>query len=190
MNWAVFLDRDGVLTEAPIVENRAGSPRRANELVFLPGCREAVAELRGLGALIFVVTNQPDIARGNLADAELTIMHERLRAILDVDDIATCPHDGADGCHCRKPAPGMLVDLAETWDVDLSASWMVGDRWVDIGAGSAAGTCTILVERRYSWAATSSGAPPVDLAPDHRVDDFSQAVGLIARMSGSRHSVS
>lgn len=187
MSWAVFLDRDGVLTDAPIADGRAGSPRRANELLLLPGVADAVAAIREQGAArIFVITNQPDVARGTLRPDELAAMHDQLRSKLDIDEIRCCPHDESDGCQCRKPRPGMLVDLARAWNVDLSRSWTVGDRWVDIAAGSAAGTGTILIERPYSWSSTSAGLPAPDLSPGHRVADLSAAVELIGRMPGRR----
>lgn len=189
MRWAVFFDRDGVLTEAPIVDDRAGSPRCVRDLRFLEGAAEAVAELRDVGALVFVVTNQPDVARGNLVERDLEAMHEKLIEFIHVDEIRACPHDTGDRCECRKPQPGMLVDLAQAWDVDLTSSWMVGDRWVDIAAGEAAGTHTILVDRPYSWNSTSQGGPRLELAPDYRVADVREAVRLIVRMSGSRHPV-
>lgn len=185
MNWAVFLDRDGVLTDAPMVDGQAGSPSHADDLVLLPGAIDAVAQLRAIGARTFVVTNQPDVARGRLDARQLDLMHQRLGATLAVDEIVTCPHDGADGCACRKPLPGMLRDLAARWDIALDASFMVGDRWVDIAAGAAAGATTLLVEQPYSWQPTSAGNPPSALHPDHQVVDVVEAAHVIARLRGS-----
>jgi D-glycero-D-manno-heptose 1,7-bisphosphate phosphatase len=175
--WAVFFDRDGVLTDAPVVEGQALSPTKHHELVILPGAREAVTVVHALGALALVVTNQPDIARGALDPAELDRMHERLTRELAVDAIRVCPHEGVD--RCRKPAPGMLLDLAAEHGIDLAGSYMVGDRWVDIAAGAAVRATTILVERHYSWSATSAGAAPAGLVPDHRVLDVLAAVQVI-----------
>jgi D-glycero-D-manno-heptose 1,7-bisphosphate phosphatase len=110
-------------------------------------------------------------------------MHERLMRELELDDIRVCPHDGVDPC--RKPAPGMLLDLAATHDVDLSSSYMIGDRWVDIAAGAAVSATTLLVERPYSWSATSSGAAPEGLSPDHRVPDGLAAARLIQRLAST-----
>ena len=179
MNWAVFLDRDGVLIDAPIRDGAAGAAWLASDMTILPGVADAIASLRALGALLFVVTNQPDIARGKLDPQELDTMHDALRRALDVDDISTCPHDNADACDCRKPQPGMLRDLAQRYDVDLARSWMVGDRWVDIAAGAGAGARTILVDRPYSWQGTSSGGPDPDLAPDFRVKDLMGAAEIV-----------
>ena len=175
--WAVFFDRDGVLTDAPVVEGQALSPSTTHDLVILPGAREAVALVHSLGALALVVTNQPDVARGSLDPEELDRMHDRLTRELSLDAVRVCPHDGVD--RCRKPAPGMLLDLATEHGVDLRSSYMIGDRWVDIAAGRAVHATTILVEHPYSWQTTSAGAPAVDLAPDHRVRDVFAAAQII-----------
>jgi D-glycero-D-manno-heptose 1,7-bisphosphate phosphatase len=179
VSWGVFFDRDGVLTRAPVVDGVAGSPTVADEMDILPGAHEAVAFLRRAGAMLFVVTNQPDVGRGLLDRSELDAMHDHLRHTLGIDDIADCPHDGAARCACRKPNPGMIVDLATRWDIDLAASWTIGDRWVDIAAGRAAGTRTALVARDYSNAATSAGEPPADLRADLTVADVHEAAMAI-----------
>jgi D-glycero-D-manno-heptose 1,7-bisphosphate phosphatase len=175
----VFLDRDGVLVDAVMRDSVASSPRSVDEFVVLPGAAEAIAELHAVGARCLVVTNQPDVSRGKLDRRQLSEMNDALRRELGVDDVLCCPHDGRDGCACRKPLPGLLERLARRHDVDLSMSWMVGDRWVDIAAGAAAGARTILIDRPYSWAATSSGAPGSDLRPDHRASDLLAAARII-----------
>jgi D-glycero-D-manno-heptose 1,7-bisphosphate phosphatase len=177
--WAVFIDRDGVLVDAPVVGGVAMSPMRVEDMVLLDGAADAVVALKAAGARTFVVTNQPDIARGRLSVRDLQVMHERLQADLGVDEIVVCPHDGAAACRCRKPLPGMLEDLATRWHIALCASYMVGDRWVDIAAGAAAGTTTLLVERAYSWNRTSSGEPSDELRPDFCVTHFLMAVAVI-----------
>jgi D-glycero-D-manno-heptose 1,7-bisphosphate phosphatase len=176
----VFLDRDGVLVEAFARGTVAGSARSADELQVVPGAADAIATLHRAGALCLVVTNQPDVARGELAREHLDAMHDELRAQLGFDDVLTCPHDGRDDCECRKPRPGMLLELARRHRVEPARSWMVGDRWVDIAAGAAIGLRTVLVDRPYSWATTSAGSPPNGLAPDHRVADVGAAAALIA----------
>ena len=176
MRPAFFLDRDGVLNDAPVVGGTALSPRALADLHVLPGVVDAVADLRRAGFLAVVVTNQPDIARGRVSAEAVDAMHDQLRDELHVDAVYVCPHDGAEGCGCRKPADGMLRDAAADLSIDLAASWMVGDRWVDIAAGRAAGVRTILVQRDYSWGATSAGSPPADLEPDVRARDLAEAV--------------
>jgi D-glycero-D-manno-heptose 1,7-bisphosphate phosphatase len=174
--WAVFFDRDGVLTEVP----EAGVAMGASALVVLDGARQAIGVVHGLGGVALVVTNQPDVARGVLDLKELAAMHERLAVELGVDAVRACPHDGVD--RCRKPAPGMLVDLALELDVDLTRSYMIGDRWVDIAAGATAACTTILIERAYSWHPNSSGAPPSGLTPDYRATDVVDAVRTVTRL--------
>jgi D-glycero-D-manno-heptose 1,7-bisphosphate phosphatase len=183
--WAVFLDRDGVLTEAHMRSGVAGSARSISELTILPGAGESTRVLRELGAMVFVVTNQPDVARGLLDEADLLEMNAILVAELDIDGVRVCTHTGSDGCECRKPKPGMMTSLGDEFDIDLSRSVVVGDRWVDVQAGRSAGAHTILVQHPHSWAPTSAGAPPADLAPDVVVRDISHAAAVISSMQSS-----
>jgi D-glycero-D-manno-heptose 1,7-bisphosphate phosphatase len=76
-------------------------------------------------------------------------MHDALRARLGLDDLRVCPHDDHDGCACRKPKPGLLLDAARVWSVDLTRSFMVGDRWRDIEAGRSAGCRTVFIDYGY-----------------------------------------
>jgi D-glycero-D-manno-heptose 1,7-bisphosphate phosphatase len=138
-----------------------------------------------MGAMVFVVTNQPDVARGHLGDVELQMMNAVLFDEFEIDGIRVCPHAEVDGCECRKPQPGMLKSLADEFGIDLALSVMVGDRWVDIQAGHLAGTRTILVKHPHSWNATSAGSPPVDLLPDAVVADIASAVSAIVAMRSS-----
>lgn len=186
--WAVFLDRDGVVTEAPVVNGMAVSPTSAADLHLVDGAREMLRRLHRAGALLVLVTNQPDVARGRLDPAELDAMHRRLAEELPLDRIMVCPHSGHECCECRKPLPGMLLEAAEDLDIDLGRSWMVGDRWVDIAAGRAAGVTTVLMDRPYAWSATSSGGPPADLSPDHRIADVGAVVPLILTAQPGLHS--
>jgi D-glycero-D-manno-heptose 1,7-bisphosphate phosphatase len=116
---------------------------------ILPGVREACDDLRRRGYLLVVVTNQPDIARGTLSQKTLDGLHARLRQEVQVDSIWVCPHDDADHCSCRKPAPGLILRAAEHHGIDLSRSYAVGDRWRDIEAGRSAACRTIFVDREY-----------------------------------------
>src|SRR5207237_9292861 len=89
------------------------------------------------------------IARGPQTAAAVDAIHDALRRRVHLDAVYVCPHDDGDRCHCRKPEPGLLLDAAGVHDVDLRASYMVGDRWRDIEAGRRAGCRTILVENGY-----------------------------------------
>jgi D-glycero-D-manno-heptose 1,7-bisphosphate phosphatase len=147
---AVFLDRDGVLNRAFEVDGVPTPPPSPVELELLPGVVEACHELAGLGFVLLVVTNQPDIARGRIDAATVDALNRRLRDELPLTDVLVCPHDDADGCACRKPAPGLLLDGARRHGVDLGASVMVGDRWRDVEAGRRAGVRTVFVDHGYA----------------------------------------
>lgn len=163
---AVFLDRDGILNELVERDGRPVSPRFPADFRIRCGAADAVHALRRAGLPVFVVTNQPDVARGHLTAAALDAMSALLRAAVPIDDLAVCPHDDVDGCGCRKPKPGMLLELAKRWNVDLEGSYMVGDSWRDVEAGRAAGCRTILV----------SAVAPAESTPHLVVSDLQAAV--------------
>ncbi|MDE1174025.1 MAG: HAD family hydrolase [Parvibaculaceae bacterium] len=168
---AVFLDRDGVINAVVMRDGKVASPRLLSEFMLEPGVEEALAELRQAGFLLFVVTNQPDIRRGLMSPQVLDAIHARLRDLLPVDDIAFCPHDNADECECRKPKPGMLLDLAKRWNVDLARSFMIGDQDRDIECGRRAGCITILLGKSYN-----SGS---EAKADYLVSGITAAAGVI-----------
>jgi D-glycero-D-manno-heptose 1,7-bisphosphate phosphatase len=147
---AVFLDRDGVLNEVVMRQDRVESPRALDEFRIVPDAAAAVARLKAAGLPVLVVTNQPDVARGLLSRADLDAMLDRLRTEVGIDDALACPHDDADRCECRKPLPGLLAALARRWDVALERSFMVGDTWRDMDAGRTAGCRTVLLRTSYN----------------------------------------
>jgi len=149
MNRAVFLDRDGVLNRAIIRNGKPYPPSCLAELEILPGAREALTRLRHEGFRLIVVTNQPDVARGTQTRASVEQMNGWLKARLPLDEFRVCYHDDNDQCSCRKPAPGLIVEAAKDWDVDLSKSFVIGDRWRDIEAGCRAGCITVFIEHDY-----------------------------------------
>ncbi len=150
MNRAAFLDRDGVINRVVLRNGRPYSPASVGELEVLPRVYEAIETLRRNAYLVIVVTNQPDIARGIQSREEVEAMHAKLARDLPIDDIRVCYHVDEDACPCRKPKPGMLLQAAFDWSVDLKRSFMVGDRWRDVEAGKAAGCKTILVGNGYA----------------------------------------
>src|SRR5712691_9918949 len=109
---AVFLDRDGVINRAVVRDRQPYPAASVAELEILPGVAEALAHFRAAGLAIVVVTNQPDVARGHLTRAAVEAIHVALREQLGLQDIRVCYHDDNDRCHCRKPAPGMLLEAA------------------------------------------------------------------------------
>jgi len=147
---AVFLDRDGVLNRAVVREGRPYPPRSVEELEILPGVAQALKALRGAGYRLIVITNQPDVARGAATIAEVEAINRALGDILPIDEFRTCYHDNFDGCDCRKPLPGALHGAALAHDIDLTRSYMVGDRWRDVEAGRAAGCVTFFVDYGYA----------------------------------------
>ena len=149
MNKAVFLDRDGVLNLAIIRDGKPFSPANTAELKLAPYAEEALRELKAQGLKLLVVTNQPDVAKGIATRAGVEQIHDKLAAELPVDDIFVCYHKDGDGCECRKPKPGMLLEGARRYNVDLAESFMVGDRWRDVEAGQNAGCRTIFIDGGY-----------------------------------------
>jgi D-glycero-D-manno-heptose 1,7-bisphosphate phosphatase len=146
---AVFFDRDGVLNEAVVRDGRPYPPSSVAEVRVMPGAADALARLARAGFLLIGVTNQPDIARGRQRRDVVDAINAAIRTALPLDDLRMCPHDTPDGCACRKPKPGMLVDAAAEHGIDLAASVMVGDRWTDIEAGRRAGCRTVLIGDGY-----------------------------------------
>ncbi len=146
---AVFLDRDGVINRAFVKNGKPFPPASLADFEFLPGVESAVLALRKAGFLIVVVTNQPDVATGIQARAVVESMHKKLHAAGICDDIKVCYHTDDDACQCRKPKPGMLLQAANEWQIDLHRSFMVGDRWRDVAAGKAAGCKTFFIDYQY-----------------------------------------
>lgn len=146
---AVFLDRDGVLNRPVVLDGRPHPPRSVEQLELYPDAAGACARLHALGFVLVVVTNQPDVARGDLEVEVVEDIHRQLRREVPLDGLYVCLHDDADGCGCRKPAPGMLTAAAADLGLDLGRSVMVGDRWRDVEAGRRAGCRTVHIDRGY-----------------------------------------
>ena len=182
---AVFLDRDGVLNRPIVRDGRPYPPATLEEFSILPGVPEACEVLSQAGFVLLVVTNQPDIARGVQDRGVVDEIHEYLLRTLPIAAVYVCPHDDADGCQCRKPGPGMLLEAARDRNLNLASSVMVGDRWRDVEAGQRAGCRTVFVDRGYS--------EPAPVNPDAIVSDLGEAAdwitsGLPARRpSGLAH---
>ncbi|NMB38240.1 MAG: HAD family hydrolase [Firmicutes bacterium] len=145
---AFFLDRDGVLNRS-----YKHPPNNADELVMIPGVGQAVRKLNELGYRVFVVTNQGGVGLGYFSREALQEIHCKLLQEMEkdgahIDQIAVCIHKPQSDCSCRKPKPGMITALADQYHIDLSNSYTVGDRDVDIIAGQAAGTKTIYIGSR------------------------------------------
>jgi D-glycero-D-manno-heptose 1,7-bisphosphate phosphatase len=149
MKRAVFLDRDGVINRAFVVDGQPLPARTLHQLEILPGVRGAIEKLRFSDFEIVVVTNQPDVARGVLTKGIVESIHARLSFELHIDHFYTCFHDTADNCQCRKPNPGLLLNASKDLHLDLTQSFLVGDRWRDIAAGQAAGCNCLFIDYSY-----------------------------------------
>jgi len=146
---AVFLDRDGVLNRAVVRDGKPFPPKDLSEVEILPGVVESLRTLKAAGFGLYVITNQPDVARGSTPRATVDAINRHLLSSLALDEILTCFHDDADDCDCRKPKPGFFYKARDERGVDLDASFMVGDRWRDILAGQNAGCRTIFIDHGY-----------------------------------------
>jgi len=175
---AVFLDRDGVINRAIVRGGKPYPPVTPTELEILPGVPQALAALKRAGFRLIVITNQPDVARGRQTKARVEEINQALLgAELPLDAFRVCYHDDADGCDCRKPLPGLVLSAAREEGLDLTASFVVGDRWRDIEAGRQAGCRTILIDYGYAESLVSE--------PDARVQSLVEAAEwILARVTG------
>jgi D-glycero-D-manno-heptose 1,7-bisphosphate phosphatase len=174
MQRAVFLDRDGVLNQTTVRDGTPYPPASVEDVKLLPRVPEALGRLAQHDLRLIVVTNQPDVARGTQTRSAVERINQYLIEHLPISAVFTCYHDTADGCECRKPRPGMLVQAARTHGLDLRGSFMVGDRWSDIVAGQAAGCTTFLLDLPYSQRQRC--------APDYAVASLYEATDLIIRL--------
>lgn len=149
MKKAFFLDRDGVLNKAFVVDGIPYPPKNISELELLPGVSEAISLIKENNFEIVVVTNQPDVARGKVDKRAVEKIHEYMMELLKINNFYTCFHDDGDNCTCRKPKPGLILSAARDLNICTTCSFMVGDRWRDIGAGQAAGCECFYIMNSY-----------------------------------------
>jgi D-glycero-D-manno-heptose 1,7-bisphosphate phosphatase len=168
---AVFLDRDGVINRAIVKNGKPYPPSSLATLEILPGVAAAMKSLHEAGWLLIVITNQPDVARGTIAKIDVEMINDHLQSKLPIDQFRTCYHDNNDGCLCRKPMPGALLQAADAHGIDLSSSYIVGDRWRDIETGKNAGCKTIFLDYNYKE------KQPKDF--NHRVRSLAEAADII-----------
>ena len=147
---AVFLDRDGILNRAIVRDGRPYPPTRLEDIEILPGTAVSLPQLAKFGYILIGVTNQPDVARGTQTREMVESFNALIQTELPIHEIFVCYHDDADNCNCRKPKPGLILQAAEKYSIDLSRSWIVGDRWKDIAAGQVVKLKTIFVDYHYA----------------------------------------
>lgn len=189
MNKAVFFDKDGVLN----IDN--GIEDNLNFTNLFPWSGDIVAGLRKKGFKIFMVTNQPVVARGLITEKELIKKLERFKKLIRIqnsdaiiDKIYYCPHHpNADlkeyrkSCECRKPKPGMLIKASNEYNIDLSKSFMIGDRISDIIAGHLAGCTTLqfLSGRHNDEEIESDLILDKEIKPDFIISDINELKDII-----------
>lgn len=154
---AVFLDRDGVINRSLVREGKPFSPRALSEFELYPGVPEAIRAIADAGFLVFVATNQPDIGNGFVAQEMVDEIHAQLMRDLPIKKVYMCPHSQKAGCDCRKPKPGMLLTGQAEFGLDMSQSFMVGDRYTDMQAALAAGVKPIFLDHKYVETPAFSG---------------------------------
>lgn len=174
MTSAVFLDRDGTLNARPPPHEYLES---ADRFAWLPGAVCGVSVLANAGYHLFVVSNQRGVARGlvspvTLREIEDTIQRELRARGCEIRAFRYCTHDLDEACLCRKPKPGMITDLAQTYEVDLASSWMIGDDSSDDLAGRSAGCRTGLIGDALGW-------------PTVRGESLQAVAGLVLARCGS-----
>jgi D-glycero-D-manno-heptose 1,7-bisphosphate phosphatase len=171
---AVFLDRDGVLNKSIVLDGKPFPPKSILEVDIPDGVKEGLEQLKNLGFLLIVVTNQPDVARGTTTIQSVKNINNYLTQQLALDDIYCCFHDSGNNCNCRKPKPGMIYDAVKKWDIDLAGSFLIGDRWKDIETGKNAGVKTILIDYGYN---------EKHVIPDYSCLNFTEATQIIKSLT-------
>lgn len=175
---AVFFDRDGVLNRAVVVEGKPYPPSSVSAVEVAGDVAALVGRLQRLGCLAIGVTNQPDVARGTQTRREADALNMHVARLSGLDALASCYHDSREDCACRKPRPGMLVDAATRWRIDLSRSFLIGDRWRDIEAGRRAGVRTVFIDYSYR---EQRPDPPADATVPTLEDAVTWIVDHISR---------
>jgi D-glycero-D-manno-heptose 1,7-bisphosphate phosphatase len=175
---AVFLDRDGTLNVQLIRDGKPYPPQTVDEFRLFPDVPTACARLAAAGYVLVVATNQPDVGRGTQAQSVVEAMHAKLRQLVpQISRVEVCYAPGdvqapdAPPDPRRKPEPGMLLDAARDLRLDLSRSWMIGDRWRDIDCGKRAGVRTVFIDFGY--------AEELRSAPDFTVKSFAEAAAVV-----------
>lgn len=176
MKQAVFIERDGVLNQARVERQHQVSPLTLEEFHLNQNAVPLVKKLKAAGLAVIATTNQPGLSRGYQSRRELDRMHMLLRRTFDLDDLLVCPHDETDRCPCRKPKPGLLVEAAFTWHLDLDRSFVISDKWQDAEAARSAGCTSLLLES--PWVRT--------VHRDFVLPDLASIVDKILTLKGSR----
>jgi D-glycero-D-manno-heptose 1,7-bisphosphate phosphatase len=167
----VFLDADGVLNTAIMVNDKPAAPTSVDKLDIPDEVYPSLERLKEAGYMMVTITNKPDIERGLMTQEDVDAIFAEMRKQLpQITEIFACFHEGAP---CYKPKPGMILEAAKKYDIDLEQSFMIGDRCGDVACGKAAGVKTIWINRHYPL------EPKPDPAADFTTESLSQAIDHI-----------
>jgi D,D-heptose 1,7-bisphosphate phosphatase len=189
-NTAVFLDRDGTINE------EVGYLDSLDKFKVIPSAYEAIRLINESGMKVVVISNQAGVARGFFTEDFVKITHEHLETALRkkgayIDNFYYCPHHPTEGikpyrkdCNCRKPASGMLLRAAQDLNIDLTRSYLVGDRFNDMEAGKKIGVRGVLVKTGFGQGLLQDDGPDEATAenkPDFIAEDILEAVRWILK---------
>jgi D-glycero-D-manno-heptose 1,7-bisphosphate phosphatase len=146
MKRAVFIERDGILNEVRVGPKNQIAPLTLEEFKIKSDAETGLRKLKTAGFLLIVTTNQPGLSRGYQSRRELDRMHDLVRRSFPLDDILVCPHDESDHCPCRKPRPGLLIESAFKWHLNLDHSFVISDKWQDAEAARTAGCTSVMLQ--------------------------------------------
>ena len=177
MKQAIFIERDGILNVPRIEHEHQVVPATLAEFKINKPASSALEQLKAAGFLLIVTTNQPGLSNGNLPRRELDRMHEVLRRTFPLDDILVCPHDEADHCPCRKPAPGLFTEAAFKYHLDLEHSFVISDKWQDARAARAVGSISMLLNSPWVRAGH----------PDFVLPNLAAIAGKILQLHNNHH---
>ena len=174
---AFFLDRDGTVIK------EVNHLSTVEETELYPYTIEALKLLKDAGFIFFITTNQSGVARGYFDASAVNAIHAKIQNELKANGLQMesfhfCPHMPDAGCKCRKPNTGMIEQACENFDIDLSESWMVGDKKLDIGMGFNAGTKTALVKTGYGEKHQSE----LDRQPDIIADNLLEVAKIVTEL--------
>jgi D-glycero-D-manno-heptose 1,7-bisphosphate phosphatase len=145
MRSAVFIERDGILVLDRLEGSQPAPPLFLEQMEPNTGALEPLRQLKAAGFLLIATTNQPGLSHGSLSRRELDRMHAVLRQMFCLDDILICPHDADDCCPCRRPKPGLLIEAAFKWHVNMERSFVISNKWQDAEAAHNAGCISLLI---------------------------------------------
>ncbi len=146
MKKAVFIERDGILNEVKPGPKNPIIPLTMEEFKLRKESEPALRKLKDAGFVLIVTTNQPGLSHGYLNRREMDRMHDIVRRNFPIDDLMVCPHDEEDHCPCHKPRPGLFIEAAFKWHLNIDHSFVISDKWQDAEAARTAGCTSLLLK--------------------------------------------